>query len=65
MARQGITVDIDCRLTVSRETAETCLKLLETFINTHKGFGIRDTENEDGTVSFVLMDYNETSVSER
>ena len=49
MAKQVLTVEVECRLTVSRDTAETCLKMVEMFINANKGFGIHDAENDDGT----------------
>ena len=59
MKQSAITVDVDCRLCVSRDTAETCLKLVEMFINSNGSFGIHDVENDDGTVSFYLVDYDE------
>lgn len=59
MKPTGITVDVNCRLCVSKDTAETCLKLVEMFINSNSGFGIHDVENDDGTVSFYLVDYDE------
>lgn len=59
MKPTGITVDVNCRLCVSRDTAETCLKLVEMFINSNSSFGIHDVENDDGSITFSLVDYSE------
>ena len=59
MAKQVLTVEVECRLTVSRDTAETCLKMVEMFINANKGFGIHDAENDDGTLSLYLVYYGD------
>ena len=45
-------------MSVSRDTAEGALKLVEMFINANSNFGIHDAENDDGTVSFYLVDYS-------
>ena len=59
MAKQVLTVEVECRLTVSKDTTETCLKMVEMFINANKGFGIHDMENDDGTVTFYLVNYGD------
>lgn len=58
MARNSIDVAVNCDLTVSRETAEVCLKLIEYFINTNKNFFLHDASNDDGTISLYLIENN-------
>lgn len=59
MNKQGFTFDIDCNLNISKDTAEVCLKLVEIFVNTHKGFGVYGVNNEDESVSLYLAEYPE------
>lgn len=54
-----LTVTVNCELDISKETAETCLQLVEYFINTHKGFYVQDKELPDGTVMLFLQEYPE------
>ena len=56
MARNSVDVAVNCDLTVSRETAEVCLKLIEYFINTNKRFFLHDASNDDGTISLYLIE---------
>ena len=63
MADKELTIAVDCKLSVSEETAGACLKLVEMFLNSHKGFAIQDAKNDDGTVSLFLVDYNEDLLS--
>ena len=51
-------IEVECKLSVSRDTAEGALKLVEMFINANSNFVIHDAENDDGTVSFFLVDYS-------
>ena len=51
-------VEVEAKLTVSRETAEACLRLVSLFINENNNFMVRSTtsEKEDGTISLCLVD---------
>lgn len=51
-------IDVECNLSVSMDTAECALKLVEIFLNANSNFGIRDKDNEDGTLSLRLIDYD-------
>lgn len=52
MAKTGeITVEVKAELKVDRKTAETCLKLVELYVNQNKT-DIIGTRHEDGTLSF-------------
>lgn len=55
-------IEVECKLSVSRDTAECCLKLVEIFLNANSNFGIRDKDNDDGTLSLKLIDYAEEAV---
>ena len=57
MAKNGIDVEVKCRMSVDRGTAEGCLKLVEMFLNENRQFGIGTVENDDGTRSLYLVDY--------
>ena len=52
-------IEVECKLSVSRDTAECALKLVEIFLNANSNFGIRDKDNDDGTLSLKLIDYAE------
>lgn len=56
MAKSSVDIEVNCNLSVSRETAECCLKLVEMFLNSNKLFGVT-VERNDGTVSLSLVDY--------
>ena len=53
----SIDVEVNCSLSVSRETAECCLKLVEIFLNSNEYFRIAFAQNDDGTQSLSLVDY--------
>lgn len=55
-------IEVECKLSVSRDTAECALKLVEIFLNANSNFGIRDKDNDDGTLSLKLIDYAEEAV---
>ena len=57
MAKNGIDVEVKCRMSVDRMTAECCLKLVEMFLNENRQFGIEAGENADGTRSLCLVDH--------
>lgn len=46
-----ITVDVKAKLSVDRKTAETCLRLLEIYVN-ENDVEIFGNRKEDGTVEF-------------
>lgn len=56
MTPQELTVNVNCGLTVTKETAETCLKLVELFVNSHKGLDVYGNRNDDGSVSFYFKE---------
>lgn len=56
MKQTGLMVDIDCKLSVSRDTAECCLKLVEMFVNANKQFGVVSFDKDDGSKVFCLVD---------
>lgn len=57
MAKNSVDIEVNCNLSVSRETAECCLKLVEMFVNNNARFGIMATDKGDGTQSLILVDY--------
>lgn len=57
MAKNSVDIEVNCNLSVSRETAECCLKLVEIFLNSSKCFGVTVEVNDDGTQSLSLVDY--------
>lgn len=54
--RPELTVNVNCDLTVTKETAETCLKLVELFVNSHNGLDVCGNRNDDGSVSFYFKE---------
>lgn len=56
MKLQELTVNVNCDLTVSKETAETCLKLVELFVNSHEGLDVYGERNDDGSVSLYFKE---------
>lgn len=59
MKPQELTVNVNCDLTVTKETAETCLKLVELFVNSHEGLNVCGTRNDDGSVSLYFKKWLE------
>lgn len=57
MAGTRVDLEVNCSLSVSRETAECCLKLVEIFVNSNKMFRVTVAVNDDGTQSLSLVDY--------
>lgn len=57
MAKNSVDIEVNCNLSVSRETAECCLKLVEIFVNSNNLFGVTVAVNDDGTQSLSLVDY--------
>jgi len=53
---ESIAVTINCKMSVDRQTAEGCLKLVEMFLNDNANFSIMSVDNDDGTESLYLVD---------
>ena len=56
--KNSITVDVNCNLSVSRETAEGCMKLLELFLSANQQFRVHEDRDDDGKVMLSLFDLN-------
>lgn len=56
MKAQELTVNVNCDLTVSKETAETCLKLVELYVNSHENLNVFGKRNDDGSVSLYFKE---------
>ena len=56
MKQQELTVNVSCDLTVTKETAETCLKLVELYVNSHKNLNVFRKRNDDGSVSLYFKE---------
>lgn len=54
MAKKELTVDVEARLIVSRETAERCLRILEMWQEDHPQWFIEGTKGEDGKTKFRI-----------
>jgi predicted aconitase len=48
MADTSITVNVSTKLEVDQRTAETCLRLVEAYINRHRNIGIACEPYENG-----------------
>ena len=59
MATASIAVDVNCNLSVSRDTAEACLKLVEFYINSNEDCMLRTIKNENGRLELYLIDTEE------
>lgn len=63
MKPQELTVNVNCDLTVTKETAETCLKLVELYVNSHENLDVYGNRNVDGSLSLYFKeksDYTDT-----
>lgn len=47
-----ITIDVNCNLSISTETAEACLRLLELYVNSNRNIVIVCNKSEDGRQTF-------------
>ena len=59
MATASIAVDVNCNLSVSRDTAEAYLKLVELYLNSNKEWTLRAIRDENGRVELYLIDTEE------
>ena len=59
MKNSEITVAVNCKLSVSRDTAEGALKLVEMFLNSNSDYKLMQGENDDGTTRLYLVSYAE------
>lgn len=55
----SVTVDVNCALSVTRDTAEACLKLVELYLNSNKGCMLRTIRDESGKVKLCLTSEEE------
>ena len=58
-----LTIDVKANLNIPRETAETCLKLVEIFCNDN-GVLIRGHRNRGGYITFEYEEQNKKKVSQ-
>lgn len=49
-----VTVEVKAEITVDEKTAETCLRLLELYINSHPDMDIIEHSDERGCVRYEL-----------
>ena len=54
--KTDLVVDVDARLTVSDETAERCLRLLEMWQDDNPGKMIQQERRRDGSTRFWIYD---------
>lgn len=64
MKGQKLSVDIQCNLTVSEETAVACLKLVELYVNANRDVRILSITHEDGTKSFYFAENEELTCAD-
>lgn len=64
MKIDSLTFDVSARLTVSDETADRCLKLLEWWQNDHSEQRIMATTNPDGSIHLYRELKNDPSTSD-
>lgn len=58
--KNEICIDVEARLTVSKDTAEKCLRLLEMYVNDNKDVLIIGHRDESGAEHFELSKRPET-----
>lgn len=56
MKLQELAVNVNCDLTVSKETAEACLKLVELFVNSQNNLDVYGHRNDDGSLSLFFKE---------
>lgn len=56
MKPQDLTINVNCDLTVTKETAETCLKLVELYVNSHENLNVCGKRNDDESVSLYFKE---------
>ena len=54
MAKGELTVEVETRITISRETAERCLRILEMWQEDHPQWYIEGTEGKDGKTRYRI-----------
>lgn len=50
----SVTVDVNCNLSVSRDTAEACLKLVELYLNSNEDCVLRYIKDENEKLKLYL-----------
>ena len=56
MKPQELAINVKCDLTVTKETAETCLKLVELYVNSRKNLNVFGKRNDDGSLSLYFKE---------
>lgn len=54
MAKGEITVEVEARITISMETAERCLRILEMWQDDHPQWFIEGTKGKDGKTRYRI-----------
>ena len=55
-----VTINVDCKLNVTDDTAETCLKLVEIYLNNNDHLFIDKGKRDDGSIvlQFVNKEFS-------
>ena len=59
MAAATIDIKVDCKIDVDRRTAETCLKLVEAYLNSNRNIHIHIGRRKDGTKDLSFIERTE------
>lgn len=60
MTATTIDIKVDCKIDVDRRTAETCLKLVEAYLNSNRNIHIYIGTRKDGTKDMSFIDRTES-----
>lgn len=60
MEAATIDIKVDCKIDVDRRTAETCLKLVEAYLNSNRNIHIYIGTRKDGTKDMSFIDRTES-----
>jgi len=60
MAEATIDIKVDCKIDVDRRTADTCLKLVEAYLNSNRNIHIYIGTRKDGTKDMSFIDGTES-----
>lgn len=59
MAKATIDIKVDCKIDVDRKTAETCLKLVEAYLNSNRNIHIYIGTRKEGTKDLSFIERTE------
>lgn len=54
--KNEISIDVNCNLNVDDSTVGACLKLVEIYLNNHKGYSLKTAYRLDGTTILRLVE---------